>query len=162
MRRRRRGRASSYSPSAGSAATLAQRPGPPQHPPARHGEAPGENPVGSSAGTAQVTQRGHHRRRPLSRLSPRGGHLSRTLQRTRRSLAPPLTQGPMRRAPSPHVGADASDQWAHAAEGGGRRAGRPCRTRLGHPLAPSLRRVSSGARPERGGTRCWLRSALPF
>lgn len=71
MLHRWRGRASGYSPSAGFAATVAQRPGPPQRGPAHCREAPGEAPTGPSAGTAQVTQRENHRPRPLPCPSPR-------------------------------------------------------------------------------------------
>ena len=61
----RGGRASGYSPGAGSAATLAQQPGFPRRGCVRRGEAPGENPAGPSADTAQVTQCWYHRLHPF-------------------------------------------------------------------------------------------------
>ena len=165
MLHRWRGRASGSSPSAGFAATLAQRPGPPQRRPARRGEAPGETPAGPSAGTAQVTQRGNHRLQPLPcpSLSPRGvtraGHYwAPSRPRPARSLAPPPTLGPMRRAPSPHVGVAASDQWVRSAEGEGQ-AGAAVHAGDASSLPPSDT-VSSGPRPER---RDWSGShALSF
>lgn len=119
MQRRRRGRAGGYSPSAGAAGTLAQRPRPAQRGPARRGDAPGGTSAGPSAGSAQVTQRGHHRLRPLPYLSPSvatgAGHSA-------GSAVPSSPASHARtneaRAFAPR-GRAASDQWARAAEGEG-------------------------------------------
>lgn len=138
MQRRRRGRASRYSPSAGSAASLVQRPRPPQRGPARRGDAPGEASAGPSAGSAQVTQRGHHRLRPLPCHSPSSA-----------TGATHSAGSAVPSSPASHAGTnqarafaprESGYQWPMGARGGGRRAGRRCRTRRGRSRAPFLRR----------------------
>lgn len=156
MQRRQPGRASGYSPSAGPAATLAQRPGPPRHGSTCHGEAPGEPPAGPSAGTTQVTQGRHHRLRSVLHLSPERRPLKPDTDPALELSGPASHVGTNETRAFAHVGAAASDQWDHAAEGEGQ-AGAAVDARDARTLPPfhSVSREELG--PQRGGARVAVR-----